>query len=313
MATAIGAMVASSISEMYERYNPSLVVSVHPLMQHVPVRVLRQRIASGQSDPGTAFATVVTDLTTCHNTWFYSGVDRCYVATEETKRQALSLGLKEEQLRLYGLPIRPAFSRRFPSKRRLRKQLSMAIDPPAVLLVGGGEGMGPVEATVDALAAELGAACQLVVVCGRNARLVNKLSNKAYPSGMHVMIKGFVDNMPDLMSASDVIITKAGPGTISEALICGLPMVLNAFVPCQEEGNIPYVINNEVGVFESNPGKVARVIKGWLSCGAQRLHELSAKAKALGRPDALLDMVRDLESLIKAPMPEFVPKLTVAA
>lgn len=47
-------------------------------------------------------------------------------------------------------------------------------------------------------------------------------------------------------SASDVIITKAGPGTISEALICGLPMVLNAFVPCQEEGNIPFVTENNV-------------------------------------------------------------------
>ena len=50
-----------------------------------------------------------------------------------------------------------------------------------------------------------------------------------------------------LCPTADVIITKAGPGTISEALICGLPMVLNAFVPCQEEGNIPYVVDNKVG------------------------------------------------------------------
>lgn len=61
-----------------------------------------------------------------------------------------------------------------------------------------------------------------------------------------MIVKGFVDNMPELMSASDAIVTKAGPGTISEALICGLPMVLNAFVPCQEEGNIPYVTENQV-------------------------------------------------------------------
>ena len=63
---------------------------------------------------------------------------------------------------------------------------------------------------------------------------------------MRVLVKGFVTNMPELMTASDVIVTKAGPGTISEALICGLPMVLNAFVPCQEEGNIPYVTQNGV-------------------------------------------------------------------
>jgi UDP-N-acetylglucosamine:LPS N-acetylglucosamine transferase len=57
------------ISEAYERYKPDLVVSVHPLMQGVPLRVLKQRIKAGLQDP-INFATVVTDFTTCHNTWF---------------------------------------------------------------------------------------------------------------------------------------------------------------------------------------------------------------------------------------------------
>lgn len=206
---------------------------------------------------------------------------------------------QEEQIRLYGLPIRPAFSRRFPAKKRLRKSLGMLADKPAVLLVGGGEGMGPVESTVDALAATLGAACQVVVVCGRNAKLVEKLSAKQYPPGMAVHVQGFVTNMPDFMAASDVIITKAGPGTISEALICGLPMVLNAFVPCQEEGNIPYVTENGVGVFETKPAKVAQIIQTWLSGGEKELKVLAAKAKALGKPDALFDIVKDLAGLVK--------------
>ena len=79
---------------------------------------------------------------------------------------------------------------------------------------------------------------------------------RVYPEGMNVCIQGFVTNMPDYMGACDIIITKAGPGTISEALICGLPLVLNAYVPCQEEGNIPYVTDNGVGVFETKPKKV---------------------------------------------------------
>ena len=76
-------------------------------------------------------------------------------------------------------------------------------------------------------------------------------------------------------------------------------MVLNAFVPCQEEGNIPYVINNGVGVFETKPAKMAKIIQGWLSGGKKELKVLSAKAKALGKPDALLDMVKDLAELVK--------------
>lgn len=101
IATAASAFVASSVSAAYEMYDPDLVVSVHPLMQHIPVRVLRQRVAAGLQDPSVTFATVVTDLTTCHNTWFYSGVDRCYVATEETKQQALEMGLEVSLPTLY--------------------------------------------------------------------------------------------------------------------------------------------------------------------------------------------------------------------
>ena len=94
LATVATSIVASHVSQAYDQYDPDLVISVHPLMQHVPVRVLRQRLANGVQEKQTAFATVVTDLTTCHNTWFYKGVDRCYVATEETKKQALDIGLK---------------------------------------------------------------------------------------------------------------------------------------------------------------------------------------------------------------------------
>lgn len=82
------------IIECYFILSPCLTnAALDKITQHVPVRILRQRIKAGLQ-PDTNFATVVTDLTTCHNTWFYSGVDRCYVATEETRNQALSLGMK---------------------------------------------------------------------------------------------------------------------------------------------------------------------------------------------------------------------------
>jgi 1,2-diacylglycerol 3-beta-galactosyltransferase len=297
MSTATSAWVGRHISEAYAQYSPDLVISVHPLMQHIPINILRAREKRGLC-PKTNFATVVTDLTTCHNTWFHPGADRCYIATAESERQALSLGLRQDQLRLYGLPIRPNFAKKFPSKKSLRRSLGMDADAPAVLLVGGGEGMGPVEKTVDALRENVGSGCQLVVICGRNARLVEVLKRKKYPDGMHVVIKGFVDNMPELMCASDVIVTKAGPGTISEALICGLPMILNAFVPCQEEGNIPYVTENRVGSFEDNPAKVAGLIKEWFGEKRSELAAMAKRARALGRPDALFRIVDDLSTLV---------------
>ncbi|KAL6770016.1 MGD1 [Auxenochlorella protothecoides x Auxenochlorella symbiontica] len=297
--TATAAFVGPQVSRAFDETRPDLVVSVHPLMQIVPVRVLRQRIRNGLQK-AINFATVVTDLTRCHNTWYYHRVDRCFVATEASKRQALDMGLKEDQIRLYGLPIRPAFSRKYPPKEKLRKSLQMDPRKPAILLVGGGEGMGPVERTVEALSKVLDVEFQLVVVCGRNHKLVERLKRREYPAGMQVHVKGFVDNMPEFMFASDIMITKAGPGTISEALICGLPMILNAYIPCQEEANIPYVVENEVGLFERNPHKVALIVKGWLGDQAGQLRAMAQRCRKLGQPDALFNIVRELSSMVAA-------------
>lgn len=117
------AFVSRHLAEAFDVYDPDLVVSVHPLMQHIPCRVLEARAKRLGRARRTPFATVVTDFTTCHNTWFFKGVDKCFVPTEFCKQLGRRMGLSEEQLVLYGLPIRPIFSKKLPSKDTLRKKL----------------------------------------------------------------------------------------------------------------------------------------------------------------------------------------------
>lgn len=76
-------------------------------------------------------------------------------------------------------------------------------------------------------------AAQMIVICGRNKKLLEKIQTTKHASGMKVLACGFVDNIHEWMAASDAIITKAGPGTIAEALIAGLPILLNGNIPCQ--------------------------------------------------------------------------------
>ncbi len=80
---------------------PHPQVSVHPLMQHIPLRVLKARKQQGKHGH-IPFATVVTDFTTCHNTWFHKGVDKCFVATEFAKKLAMRMGLKDKQVVVHG-------------------------------------------------------------------------------------------------------------------------------------------------------------------------------------------------------------------
>lgn len=121
--TAVHAFVSRRLNEAFNTYQPDLVLSVHPLMQHIPVRILAARArAQGLASP-TPFATVVTDFTTCHNTWFYRKVTKCFVPTEYTHMLARRMGLKEDQIVVHGLPIRPIFSKKLPPKHHLRNKL----------------------------------------------------------------------------------------------------------------------------------------------------------------------------------------------
>lgn len=272
----------------------------HPSCVHacVPqIRVLQRRRARTRAARPPPFATVVTDLTSCHPTWFHPAVAACFVPTPEVAALARRAGLAERQIIMHGLPIRPAFASRLPPTDALRKRLGISPKGPVVLLMGGGEGMGLLEATCEALGHQLPGHAQVVVVCGRNKALASKLAARAgsYTCGVHV--KGFLTNVDEWMGASDLVITKAGPGTIAEALIRGVPLMLNGAIPCQEEGNVPYVVNHGVGRFSTDPGAIAQQVAHWCGAGAPELADMAKRAKALGRPNATFDIVADLAAL----------------
>lgn len=292
------AFIAREVARGLMKYQPDIIVSVHPLMQHVPLHVLKSRGLLRK----ILFTTVITDLSTCHPTWFHKLVTRCYCPTPEVARRAAKAGLQPGQIRVYGLPVRPSFCKAIRPKDELRRYLGMDEDLPAVLLMGGGEGMGPVEATSRALGEtlynrKLGEPVgQLIVICGRNRKLANKL--KSIEWKMPVQIRGFETNMEEWMGACDCIITKAGPGTIAEAMIRGLPIILNDYIAGQEAGNVPYVVENGAGKFSKSPKEIANIVADWFGPKVQELHKMSQNALKLARPDAVFKIVHDIDELL---------------
>ncbi|QDZ19116.1 diacylglycerol glucosyltransferase [Chloropicon primus] len=287
--------LVDNLKKLFLQTSPDLVVSVHPLLQ-VPSLAALKALRVQQHEPRRIpFATVVTDYTTCHATWFDKGVDKCFVPTVETREFGERRGLTSSQLVMHGLPIRPAFSMLSSNKSRLRQRLGIKRGLNTVLIVGGGDGMGPVEETCVALDNRFeGGEGQIIVICGRNKKLVKSLQKRKWSS--NVVVLGFVSNMHEWMSASDCIITKAGPGTIAESLACGLPIMLNNFIPCQEAGNIPWVIDNGVGDYSNEPDEVASTVLAWFRGGLRKMRK---KALGLGRPEATFQIVDDLVALIK--------------
>lgn len=272
-------------------HRPHLIISVHPLMQHLVMWMLEQE---GAEIP---FATVVTDLASFHHGWFHARAVHCFVASEAAAAAAGRYGLNARQVRLLGLPVRPAFAGSLPDKETARVRLGLADTGFTALLLGGGEGMGPVAAIARAVAgrlAEAGTPAQLVVICGRNKRLRQALQRSDWP--IPVQVCGFVDNMEEWMAASDCVITKAGPGTIAEALICGLPILLSGFIPGQESGNVSYVVENGVGAYCDSPDGIAAIVSGWV--GGNELTQMADRARKLGRPRAAYDIVDEIVALV---------------
>lgn len=272
------------LRRLIEHTHPDVIVSIHPLLNHVTLQVLRD---IGLRIP---FLTVVTDLVSIHCAWLAPGVDACVVPTDAAKQLALGSGVAPKRIHMLGMPIDPKFTRQ-PQDTREERRARLGLDPdkPVVLVVGGGEGAGGLaEAAVALGTARLPA--QLVVITGRNQQLRATLERQKgrFKTPMHV--EGFVHNMPDFMWAADVIVTKAGPGSISEAMACELPIVLTGAVPGQEEGNIDYVLDNGLGELATTPGELVATLRALLTPNNPSLAEMRERVRALRHPTASFDI-----------------------
>jgi 1,2-diacylglycerol 3-beta-galactosyltransferase len=283
-------LVRRSVVKLFRYEAPDLVVSVHPIINHIPLFVLRKELKSD-----VPYVTVVTDMVTAHPAWFCREVDYCLVPTEAARQRALRYGMSSDQVEVAGQPVGLKFATGVGEKPYLRGKLGLYLDRPAVLIVGGGEGVGPVYEIARTIAVGVTDA-QLVIVAGRNAPLKQELEATTWE--IPTRVYGFVTNMPELMGASDVLVTKAGPGTLSEAFIAGLPVIISGFIPGQEEGNVGYVLEHQAGAYAPEPAEIGRLIREWLHPDDETLTRMAANAAALARPDAALVIARQLYRLL---------------
>jgi 1,2-diacylglycerol 3-beta-galactosyltransferase len=261
-----------------------LIVSFHPLYNYAMLW------AKEKENNLTPMATVVTDLATGHAMWCAPGMVRYMVPTEQAARLASEYGLQRDQIEVTGLPV----SRRFTEltgrpKQEVRRNLDLEPDMPTVLLMGGGQGMGRMYSVARALASTK-IEFQLIIVAGRNPQL--KLQLQMADWKIPVRIFGFTREIPVLMAASDILVTKAGPSTVAEAMAMGLPMILSGYIPGQEDGNMEIVVQGKAGVYAPTPKQMAQTLREWLAPGSLTLAEYAQAARQMGRPYAA-DKVAD--------------------
>ncbi|MCC6892387.1 MAG: glycosyltransferase [Anaerolineae bacterium] len=282
-----------SMLKMLREHPADLIVSVHSLLTRTTMQGLMQ------FEKRPPFMVVVTDLVSTHMFWYDKDVDRCIVPTQPAFDRGLQSGLTPEQMRITGLPVHPNFAERLMDKADARKELGWDPDLPAVLMVGGGEGMGALYETARAVN-DMRQKCQLIVIAGRNHALKAKIEADRWNQPTHVY--PFVTNMPVLMAASDILVSKAGPATISEACIAGLPVILYDAIPGQETGNVEFVVEHDAGIYAPSPTEAAEAVAKWLGEGPEGLKRHSDNARRLGRPNAVWDIADEVWEYAQKPL-----------
>lgn len=280
------------ITQLLERTRPDVIVSVHPLLNHITLQAMRD---IGIRVP---FITVITDLVSIHTAWVAPGVTVCVTPTEAARDYAVASGVAPKRVRLLGMPIDPSFAEQ-PSTTPEERKAALGLDPnlPAILLVGGGEGAGGLARAAYALGG-LSARAQLVIVTGRNRALYTQLLHERDSFRMPMTVLGFVHNMPELMRAADVVATKAGPGSISEAMACGLPVILTGYIPGQEEGNVDYVLDNHLGMLAESPEELVAAVRLLLDPSSPTLEEMRANVRRLSHPRASFEIAKLILSYV---------------
>jgi processive 1,2-diacylglycerol beta-glucosyltransferase len=263
-----------SMLRLYLRYRPDLLVFTHPF----PCGAAAYLRRTGKLD--APLVGVVTDFS-AHPLWVYDEVDLYFVAARETRAELIEQGAAGERVFPTGIPIDAGFGRlldRYAATRRL----GLSARQPTVLVMGGGLGIGPVAEAVRSLDA-IGRGLQLVVVAGRNAGLRRRLQALARVSRQPVTVLGYTRRVRELMAAADLLITKPGALTVSEALSAGLPLVLVEPLPGQEEDNAAYLTAQGAAVLLPDAGKAGELVAGLLDRPAA-LEEMRRRARSLGQP-----------------------------
>jgi 1,2-diacylglycerol 3-beta-galactosyltransferase len=289
--TVANPLLRNGLQRLITSIQPDVIVSIHPLLNHVTIRALRDL---GFHIP---FLTVVTDLVSLHYAWFAPGADAYIVPTEYARDLYLKRSLDPGRVHLLGMPIDPKFTLQMGSKQELQRRLGLEPGKPVVLLVGGGEGALGLRSAVSAIS-QARLPVQLLIIAGRNKRLYVQLQRIRSSLRVPAKVFGFVQNMPEIMHASDVIVTKAGPGTICEALTCNLPIILSGYVPGQEEGNVTYVVENKVGVLAYDSVELINTLRLLLNPGSELLRQQLENASRISRPEASFDIARHILSFL---------------
>jgi processive 1,2-diacylglycerol beta-glucosyltransferase len=279
---AVDRMNLRRLVRVLDRESPDAVVCTHFL----PVEALSPARGGGRLKP--SLYCVITDFT-AHPFWAFPHVDRYFVATTGVAEELASQGVPRDRIEVTGIPIDPRFATPV-GKDAARARFGIDPARPMVLVMGGGRGVGPLSDLAERLV-DLEAKPQVMVVCGANASLRDHIDR--LPAGRTGRIRtlGFTHEVDVLLEACDVVVSKAGGLTCSEAMVKRAPLVIFKPTPGQEVRNAEHLAAAGGAVYADSIDAVAAAVTEWLADPAARDRAREAEGR-LAAPAAAINVAR---------------------
>ncbi len=277
-------MNSPKLKNLFNKFNPDIVVCT----QAFPCGMVADYKKIYNSD--LPLVSVLTDYIP-HSYWVYDNVSYYITPSEEVGERLAKKGIPENRIKPMGIPCDPKFTSKVDKKEILRK---LNLDPglPILLVMGGGQGLGPIKTIVASLE-KLDTKVQEIVITGNNKRLYGSLKRKIKQYRQKIMLFGYASNIHELMEVSDIIITKPGGITTAEALAKKLPMLIISPIPGQEENNTIYLTQSKAAIKVNDLEKIYLAV-GDVFSSPEKLALMRESAEKISKPYASMDIARFL-------------------
>lgn len=233
-------VMSIKLNNLFKEFQPDIVISTHPFSTQMTAWLKQMKKTSCK------LASVMTDFMP-QNQWLvgHKYIDCIFVSNKEMKSKIVEKGIDEEKIYVTGIPLSNRFLENF-NREEIKKSFNLDLFKKTILFFGGGEfGLGK-DKTVKILNSfldNIGKKYQMVVISGKNEKIHERFSKLVKDKNQeeNVLVLGYTNQVPELMSISDLVVTKPGGLTITESLASGLPIVAINPIPGQEEENAEFL------------------------------------------------------------------------
>lgn len=280
-------LLCIKFKKLIDEINPQIILSTHP----IPTKILSiLKIKYGFKIP---IITIITDYTT-HSFWFHNGIDAYIVANDVLIDTMKKRGLSSHNVYDLGIPVNPCFLEQF-NKNQTLKSVNLCPNKFTFLIMGGSLGMGKIIDICTELN-KINKDFQIIVVTGNNKKLYNELMKLDSSFSKKTCILGYTKEINKYMQACDILLTKPGGITITEAMLSSIPLVLFSPIPGQEEKNVKFLIEHSLAVYLEDTKCCSTIIKNLIN-NPSTLQEIKNNYLKYIRPNCGNDICDLIHSL----------------